>query len=67
MPITVFFNSFEKTVLGISECSKHKTKVQFLMYTFKKGVKKQYSQKIGKKSRVLCALEIFQFFLNFVF
>ena len=46
MPIT-FFNSFEKNVLGISECIEDKTKVQFLMHTFKEVFLKKY--KISEK------------------
>ena len=44
-----FFNSFEKNVLGISECGEYKTKVQFLIIYFKKGFKILNSRKIGKK------------------
>ena len=62
-----FFNSFEKTVLDISECSKHKTKVQFLMYTFKKVLKIQNSRKIGKKISSAIRSLIFPIFLEFSF
>ena len=73
MPITVFFNSLvflivlKKTVLDISECSKHKTKVQFLMYTFKKVLKIQNSRKIGKKISSAMRSRIFPIFLEFSF
>ena len=60
MPITVF-NSFEKTVLGISECNKGKN---FLKCIRLKRCEKTKFTKIGKKSLALCALKLFQFFLN---
>ena len=68
-----FFNSLvflivlKKTVLDISECSKHKTKVQFLMYTFKKVLKIQNSRKIGKKISSAMRSRIFPIFLEFSF
>ena len=62
-----FFNSFEKTFLGISECSKHKTKVQLLMYTFEKVLKIQNLQKIGKKILSAMHSRIFQIFQEFSF
>ena len=51
-----FFNSFEITVSGILECSKHKANVQFLMYTFKKCKKYEISKKILE----FCFLTIFK-------
>ena len=62
-----FFNNYEKTVLGISECTEHKTKVQFLMHTLKRCEKKIKFAKNWQKISSSMRSQIFPIFLEFSF